>query len=481
MLAACKSPGVVTSEPAAGAMSGYYEVSFDVSEARIDGVVSDVFVGGIRAYDVRHQGDAVTVMVQGAPASGPADVEMDHADGTAMFEDAFTYNPPVDPVFDRVMAIGASLTQGTQGGVPTYHANLANPAFQFARQGGAYLPLPLLIPDLFAVIGPEDIGPAPNCRPPDVIDFIAEASVDVINKLNDVEADRVGFYLGRIDPDLVPQDVAVGGSNVANLVHGAGDDFGKQFVTKLVYAPHGDILEDVTVSQLDLVEAYGPTLVLSTDAFGNDLIGAIVESLYVDTTKLTPVPQLRADLTELVDRLEATGAEVFLANMPRATVLPATADKREAAIRRARLSAENAGTDVDLAVAEETAAVDARIAEVESVGAEYNAILAELAAARPTIHLVDFAGRVAEVERDELTVDGVQLSIRKFGGLLSTDGVHFSDTGYAMLANVFVETLNADLGMNLETIDLAPVLAADPYSPTALADGGLVVGDCTGT
>lgn len=481
MLAACKSPGVVTSEPAAGAMSGYYEVSFDVSEARIDGEVTSVFVGGIRAYDIRHQGDAVTVIVQGAPASGPADVEMDHAEGTAVFAGAFTYDPPVDPLFDRVMAMGASLTQGTQGGVPTYHANLANPAFQFARQGGAYLPLPLLVPDLFAVIGPEDIGPAPYCTPPDVIDFIAEASVDVVNKLNDVEADRVGFYLGRVDPDLVPQDVAVGGSKVANLVHGAGADFGKQFVTKLVYAPYNDILEDVTVSQLELVEDFGPTLVLSTDAFGNDLIAAIFESLDIDTSKLTPVAELRADLTELVDRLEATGAEVFLANMPRATVLPATADKREAAINRARTFAENAGEDVDLAVAEETAAVDARIAEVEAVGVEYNAILEELAASRPTIHRVDFAGRVEEIERDELIVDGVALSVRKFGGLLSTDGVHFSDTGYALVANLFVETINAELGLNLEAIDLAPVLATDPYSPATLAEGGLVVAECTGT
>ncbi len=481
MLAACKPPGVVSSEPPSGPMSGYYEVSFDLSEARIDGAITRVVVGGVAALDLRHEGDAVTVMVQGASQAGPAEVVIEHDGGATVFDEGHVYDPPVDPLFDRVMAIGASLTQGTQGGVPTYHANLANPAYQLAQQAGGYLPLPLLVPDLFAVIGPEDIGPAPDCMPPDVIDFIAEASVDVITKLNDVEANRVGFYLGRMDPDVVPQDVAVGGSNVRNLVHGPGDDFGKQFVTKLVYDPYGDILDEVVISQLDLVEDFGPTLVISTDVYGNDLIGAVVESQFIDTEKLTPVDDVRRDLTELVDRLEATGAEVFLANMPRATLLPATADKRAAAIERARSYAESIGEDVDQAVADETLAVDGRIAEVEERGYAYNAILEELAATRPTIHVVDFAGRVAEIEADELEIGGPTLSIRKFGGLLSTDGVHFSDTGYAMVANKFIETINADLGLSLEAIDLVPVLAGDPYSPAALAEGGLVVSSCDGT
>ena len=482
LAAACKKgEPVVFSDPASGPQSGYYEVRFDISEADIDGTVSAVRIGGINAYDVVHQGEEVSVIVQGSAAAGPTDVEMITSSGVQSFEGGFEYDRPVDPLFDRMAAMGASLTQGTAGGVPTYEAILASPPHLLARRGGAFLPLPLLTRGLFPTIGPEDIGSAPECLAPDVVNFIAEASVEVIGKLNDEEQDRIGFYLGRVDPDLEPHDVAVGGSNIADLVNGTAGDFGKQFVTKLVYAPYADIIEDVHVSQLELVEAIEPTLVISTDIYGNDLIGAIVESSFIDTDKLTPVEDVRLALTTVVERLEATGAEVFLANMPHATVLPATADKRAAAIENARNVAQQTGEDPDQAMADEAIAVDARIQLVEDVGDAYNAILDELASTRPTIHVVDFGARVADVEAEGLEVDGELLTVRKYGGLLSTDGVHFSDAGYAMFANLFIETINAELGLDMPEYDLAPIVMTDPYSPAALRAGGLDPTLCDGT
>ncbi len=480
-LSACKKEPAVYADPPSGSLSAYYEVRFDLLEAEIEGTVSAVTIGGINAYDVLHEGDEVTLIVQGAPKSGPAKVVMTTGEGSFEFADAFTYDKPRDPIFDRMAALGASLTQGTQGGVPTYHGILANPAHLIAQQGGANLPLPLFTPGLFPSIEPMDVGPAPECMPPDVVDFIAEASIEVLGKLNDDEQDQIGFYLGRVDPDLIPQDVAVGGSNVRDLVQGTAGDFAKQFVTKLVYAPYADIMDDVATSQVELVEDVEPTIVVSTDVYGNDLIGAIVASSFVDPDQLTPPEELRIDLSDLLDRLEATGAEVFVANMPRATLLPATADKRAAAIEQARQIAEQTGADPIQAMADEEIAVDARIQTVEDVGDEYNAILDELAASRPTIHVVDFGGLVAEVEATGLEVNGQVLTVRKFGGLLSTDGVHFSDAGYAMVANLFIEKINDDLGLSLEPLDLGPIVEADPFSPTALVEGGLDPSLCDGT
>jgi len=480
-MTACKKEVAVYAEPVSGPQSGYFEVSFDLSETDVEGAVTQVTVAGINAYDVVHEGNKVTLIVQGAAKAGPADVVFVTEGGEFPFPGGFEYDKPVDPIFERMAAMGASLTQGTAGGVPTYEAILANPAHLLATTGGAYLPLPLLTRGLFPTIRPEDVGPAPACRAPDVVNFIAEASIEVIGKLDDEENDQIGFYLGRVDPDLSPHDVAVGGSNVGNLVHGTAGDFGKQFVTKLVYAPYADIIEDVYTTQLELVEDIQPTLVMSTDVYGNDLIGAIVESSYVDTDQLTPVEDVRTDLTTLIERLEATGAEVFLANMPHATLLPATADKRAAALENARDIAEQTGVDPEQAVADEAIAVDARIQMVEDYGDAYNDILEELAASRPTIHVVDFGGRVAEIEVDGLEVNGEVLTVRKFGGLLSTDGVHFSDVGYAMFANLFIETMNNDLGLDLQEIDLGPIVESDPYSPAALREAGLDPALCDGT
>ena len=56
------------------------------------------------------------------------------------------------------MALGASLTQGVQGGVPTQHGQLHSPPRYLSVQTGAYLPLPLMVDGLFPTIDAEDIG-----------------------------------------------------------------------------------------------------------------------------------------------------------------------------------------------------------------------------------------------------------------------------------------------------------------------------------
>jgi hypothetical protein len=62
--------------------------------------------------------------------------------------------------------------------------------------------------------------------------------------------------------------------------------------------------------------------------------------------------------------------------------------------------------------------------------------------------------------------------------LLSLDTMHFSDTGYAVLANVFLEEINATLGTNVPLVELAPINASDAYSVEALQAAGI---SCAGT
>ena len=69
-------------------------------------------------------------------------------------------------------------------------------------------------------------------------------------------------------------------------------------------------------------------------------------------------------------------------------------------------------------------------------------------------------------------------TVQKFGGLLGTDGVHFSDAGYAMVANLFIDAINAELGLDIPPIDLEPIVRADRASPAALVDAGLPIDQC---
>lgn len=56
--------------------------------------------------------------------------------------------------------------------------------------------------------------------------------------------------------------------------------------------------------------------------------------------------------------------------------------------------------------------------------------------------------------------------------------MHFTDTGYAMFANLFLETINEALGTEVPLIDLDPIAASDAGSPSAIAAAGLDVSQC---
>jgi hypothetical protein len=59
--------------------------------------------------------------------------------------------------------------------------------------------------------------------------------------------------------------------------------------------------------------------------------------------------------------------------------------------------------------------------------------------------------------------------------LLGFDGVHFTDTGYALFANLFIDAINQSLGTKVPQIDMAAIVAADAGLPAAILAAGLDV------
>jgi lysophospholipase L1-like esterase len=51
------------------------------------------------------------------------------------------------------------------------------------------------------------------------------------------------------------------------------------------------------------------------------------------------------------------------------------------------------------------------------------------------------------------------------GGFFSLDGLHPSNTGYAILANEFIDALNAKYSLGIPDVSLGAVYASDPYAP----------------
>jgi lysophospholipase L1-like esterase len=56
-------------------------------------------------------------------------------------------------------------------------------------------------------------------------------------------------------------------------------------------------------------------------------------------------------------------------------------------------------------------------------------------------------------------------SLIYLGGLNSLDGLHPSNTGYALIANAFIDTLNAAYNLGIPDVNVTAVYNTDPYAP----------------
>jgi len=447
-------------EPTEMALTGYERLSIDTREPGLSAVdVDEVRVAGILAYDLVPDGFQITVTVQGAPEAGWSLVSLSSGEDSYILSDRLTYDPPLDPLFDRVVVLGASLGMGVQSGVPVDHGQLHGPAMVLARQLGAWVPPPLLVPDLFRGVEPSDIGPAPDCALPDTTALAASAASESLALMRDPETNEFGFQFGRVDPDIEIRNLSVGGSSVCDVVHGPGD-FGELFLSHLVYDPYGELGDEVD-SQIAVAQALAPTALVSFDLIDNDLIDMVLGD-DLDPSLATPEDEFTACLDEFLAFAD-TGAEIWVANAPDVNALPAAQQLA------ARLVADDTHSTDEVATLQ---------AKIRDTVLRYDQILADHAAAYPNVHVVDVYSRVDEVRADGLEVGDQTLHIGMLGGLLSLDGIHFSDTGYAMLADLFVDAIDDDLGLAVPGVDLEAVLAEDPYSPDALAADGLEPGSC---
>src|SRR5207247_2326377 len=69
----------------------------------------------------------------------------------------------------------------------------------------------------------------------------------------------------------------------------------------------------------------------------------------------------------------------------------------------------------------------------------------------------------------DLNADGTpDLTTRYLGGIFSLDGIHPTRTGNALIANTFIEAINARFGESIPHVDVARVAAPDPlaHSPS---------------
>lgn len=208
---------------------------------------------------------------------------------------------------------------------------------------------------------------------------------------------------------------------------------------------------------------------------------------------MTSLASFTTDFTTILATLKSrTKAKLIVANLPDATLCPTLTPAPLLARQVAAVTGADAGS-VETALGLEDgdfviqAGVTAVVAELPSIQAgalptalppnqvltaqeaaevrertlQFNQVIAQqVSAAGGT--LVDLYSYVNSL-KNGLPVDGTTLTLDYLGGFYSLDGLHPTNTGYALIANEYISALNAaGLGVSIATVDVSAVAAQDP-------------------
>ncbi len=375
--------------------------------------------------------------------------------------------------FKTTVFIGDSLTAAFQNDSlldtqqPNGYASL------IAKQAGFTLALPLIAaPGAPAVLQLVSVGPPP---------VIQQAS---------------GITTGRDDVTVQATDLAVPGhllTDLINRVPVATPSSSEDIITDLVLGIPGLALGQ-QYTQLQWAEHLQPTA-LFVWIGSNDALPAIDSGM---PASMTPPAQFASEFTQLMQALHAnTKAALIVANVPDITeaarLTPGSIVLAEysqsSGLSQAQLSAKLGIQATDLVTPTGIAEIDAILAGKQSGPVDDSGFLsaAETAVVQQTIQqyntaiaqqaaavggtVVDIHTALTQLRNSPPMIDGVQPSFAFLGGFFSLDGVHPTNTGYALLANIFIDRMNAALGTKIADVNVGAIAAADPLFPVNLPKG----------
>jgi lysophospholipase L1-like esterase len=438
--------------PSEISMFGELPVELDGNFSSL-GPIESITVNGIRALDVQATPTKIVAWLQGSPVPGPATIVIQGHAATVKNDWALYYDPPVGDFPIRWAAFGASLTQGFQSGGLVAHGQIMSFSAQVFRAAGIYLAPPLFDDKFLPPIQPSAFKSDCNAS-----QSAPEVAGNAIQGLNDPNSIGLDLRNPRKDPTLHTRNFAVGGATVADILKPA--TFPVQVFERITEQPDGDptnLVAQSALSQVDRLAAFDPDLVVSGDLLANDSDSATTQSDDLHPEQMTDVATITTQLQQLAAQLGALHGDYFIGNL-----LPIDGLPNVAILRAQNVPSKESQQDFD-----------AKLAQIHSVIQKYNDALASAVAPYPNLHIVDLWTPTSAVLAAGLDVGPVHLTGLEFGGLLSLDFVHFSDTGYAFMANLFIDAINATKGWQIPHVDLADLLAHDALSPASLKAAGV--------
>lgn len=382
--------------------------------------------------------------------------------------------PASPPSFATTVVIGDSLSAGFQNGSLLDSQQPHGWASLVATQANVPLALPLIAPPgAPAVLQLVSVGPPP------------------------VIQQESGVTTGRDDTDTQPYDLAVPGHLLSDLINTA---------PALVPTTDEDIITDLVLgfplgnskSQMNEAIALNPTAIFIC-AGNNDALEADESGM---PASMTAVAAFTQEFTQLLTTLRAqTRATLIVANIPDVTTIPyltpaATAIATVATqtgISQAQAAADLGIADGDLLNATGQSEVQtaisqiqqgqtptpltdsgflnaAEIAQIQATVDQYNSAISQQVAAVGGV-LVDIHAFFQSLQSG-ITINSYNATPAFLGGLFSLDGMHPTNTAYALIANQYIDALNASAKTSIPEVDVSAVAAADPLFGPNIAPAG---------
>lgn len=359
----------------------------------------------------------------------------------------------------RLVIVGDSLSAGFQNFSLLDSQQVHGYANLIAQQAGVALPLPLIAPPgIPPVLELVSLGPPP---------VIVPAS---------------GTSPGRDNPFLQAFDLGIPGATVQDALttRPSFPITPSNVLTDMVLGFPG-VFQGVLRNQVEWAEALRPTTIVVWIG-NNDALGAV---LAADASLLTPVPQFQAAYAELMDRLAATGATLVVANIPDVTLIPfLTSAEKVAAQIGVPLSVIGPILGIgpgDFVTPDAFPLIQAilvshtlsgplppnvvltasEVATIRAATDAYNSFIAQEAQAKGAA-LVDTHTIFNRFRAQGLVVNGQRLRTDFLGGIFSLDGIHPTNTGYAVVANEFIKTLNTNFAAAIPPLSVEQVAKTDP-------------------
>ncbi len=299
-----------------------------------------------------------------------------------------------------------------------------------------------------------------------------------------------GTTVGRDNFAAQPTDVAVPGAltnDVLNTLPLLNPAAGQQTLNQLVLGYPGFGF-GVARSQAQQAVAANATTIFVW--IGNN--DALVADLAGTPSAMTPLATFTTQYQQLITYLTAnSNAHLVIANIPDVTAVaylqPATTllgfFSAQTGVPTATLSALlgiQPGDLVGLPGVQQVpgilggtakgpiAAINilhaADIPTVQANVVAYNKVIAAAAAAAGAT-LVDINALFATTAANGVTVNGITGNTSFLGGVFSLDGIHPTNTGYAVIANAFINAMNGSIKTTIPDVNLVPIAAADPLFP----------------